>query len=210
MTCSRISLSALVLSASLTLTLLSALGRADSGSQDDPALPKPKVVRPIVAGGSLQAINDDYARQLLELERQRLERLGQLAARQAANEAAETYEELFRLAIANNLFREAEPAALEVLKSANGSPPVIQFLARTVDIIASADRGAFDESLADLRTLIAAGSKRIQPKPSLPRSTLPRCWRFVKLIISVFSRGTSLTWRGRLFKCCSRNRTTPP
>jgi thiol-disulfide isomerase/thioredoxin len=162
MTCSRISLSALVLSASLTLTLLSALGRADSGSQDDPALPKPKVVRPIVAGGSLQAINEDYARQLLELERQRLERLGQLAARQAANDAAETYEELFRLAIANNLFREAEPAALEVLKSANGSPPVIQFLARTVDIIASADRGAFDESLADLRTLIAAGPKRIQ------------------------------------------------
>ncbi len=163
MTCSRISLSALVLSASLTLTLLSALGRADSGSQDDPALPKPKVVRPISAGGSLQSINEDYARQLLELERQRLERLGQLAARQPANEAAETYEELFRLAIANNLFREAEPAALEVLKSARVSPPVVQFLARTVDIIASADRGDYDESLADLRTLINAGSKRNQP-----------------------------------------------
>src|ERR1700677_1093491 len=92
MTCSRISLSALVLSASLTLTLLSALGRADSGSQDDPALSKAKVVRPISASGSLQSINEDYARQLLELERQRLERLGQLAARQAANDAAETYE----------------------------------------------------------------------------------------------------------------------
>ena len=79
----------------------------------NPLVSKPKVVRPIVAGGSLQSINEDYARQLLELERQRLERLGQLAARQPANEAAETYEELFRLAIANNLFREAEPAALK-------------------------------------------------------------------------------------------------
>ena len=61
---------------------------------------------------------------------------------------------MFRLAIANNLFREAEPAALEVLKSASVTPPVILFLARTIDIIASADRGAYDESLADLHTLI--------------------------------------------------------
>ena len=112
----------------------------------------------------MQSINEDYARQLLELERQRLERLGQLAAHQPANEAAETYEELFRLAIANNLFREAEPAAREVLKSDRAlRPPVIQFLARTIDIIASADRGAYDESLADLHTLIEAGSKRTQP-----------------------------------------------
>ena len=111
----------------------------------------------------MQSINEDYARQLLQLERQRLERLGQLAARQSPKEAAETYEQLFRLAIANNLFREAEPAAQQVLKSASGSPPIIQFLARTIDIIASADRGAYDESLADLRTLIEAVSNRTRP-----------------------------------------------
>ena len=71
--------------------------------------------------------------------------------RQSPQEAAETYEQLFRLAIANNLFREAEPAAEQVLKSPASSPPVVQFLARTIDIIASADRGAYDESLAELR-----------------------------------------------------------
>jgi thiol-disulfide isomerase/thioredoxin len=164
MTCSRIVLSGLILSTSLTSTFsLAVLGRTDSPSQDDPAGAKPKVIRPVIAGGNLQSINEDYARQLLELERQRLERLRQLAARQPANEATETYEALFRLAIANNLFREAEPAALEVLKSAEVSSPVIQFLARTIDIIASADRGAYDESLADLHTLIEAGSKRTQP-----------------------------------------------
>ena len=163
MTCSRIALSGLILGMSLTSTLsLAVLGRTDTPSQDEPAGTKPKVVRPVVVGGSMQSINEDYARQLLELERQRLERLRQLAARQPANEAAETYEELFRLAIANNLFREAEPAALEVLKSASASPQVVRFLARTIDIIASADRGAFEESLADLRTLIEAGSKRTQ------------------------------------------------
>ena len=90
--------------------------------------------------------------------------------RQPAKEAAETYEELFRLAIANNLFREAEPAALEVLKSASVSPPVILFLARTIDIIASADRGAYDESLADLHTLIGAGSKRTQAGEAIAAS----------------------------------------
>jgi peroxiredoxin len=164
MTCSRIAFLGLVLITSLTLTLSSAArGRPESLSQDDPAAPKPKVIRPMVAGGSVQSINEDYARQLLELERQRLERLGQLAARQSAKEAAETYEELFRLAVANNLFREAEPAAREVLKSASSLPPVIQFLARTIDIIASADRGAYDESLAELQTSIKADSKRTQP-----------------------------------------------
>ncbi len=85
-----------------------------------------------------------------------------MAARQAPKEATETYEELFRLAIANNLFREAEPAAHQVLKSASSVPPVTQLLARTIDIIASADRGAYDESLADLRTVVEVGSRRTQ------------------------------------------------
>ena len=108
----------------------------------------------------MQSINDDYNRQLLQLERQRLDRLGQLAARQSPKEAAETYEQLFRLAIANNLFREAEPAAERSLEIRQRSPPVVQFLAQTIDIIASADRGAYDESLADLRTLIDTSSNR--------------------------------------------------
>jgi len=171
MTSSRIALIGLVLSTSLSLPLRSAArGQAGSPNQDDPAASKPKVLSPGGAGASLQSINEDYARQLLQIERQRLERLGQLAARQSPKESAETYEQLFRLAIANNLFREAEPAAKEALKSAGGLPPVVQFLARTIDIIASADRGAYDESLADLRTLIDATSNRSRPGEAPPAS----------------------------------------
>ena len=58
----------------------SGLGRA----QDEPGQPRTKVTkvdRP--AGETLESINDDYNRQLLRLEQQRLERLGQLAASQA-------------------------------------------------------------------------------------------------------------------------------
>jgi peroxiredoxin len=156
-----------VLSMSLSLTLALAVhGHARGPNQDDPAESKPKVLAP-GQGGSLQAINDDYARQLLQLERQRLDRLAQLASHQSPKEAAETYEQLFRVAIANNLFREAEPAAKQLSKSATGAPPIVQLLARTIDIIASADRGEYEESLSELRTLIEATSKRTRsPEPS--------------------------------------------
>jgi thiol-disulfide isomerase/thioredoxin len=160
MTSPRIALAGFVVVASLLVTRSAAPKEpaAPSSVQDDPALTKPKVVVPPAA--SLRAINEDYARQLLQLERQRLDRLAQLAARQAPQEAAETYEQLFRLAIANNLFSEAEAPARLVLKSAHdGCPPIIQFLARTIDIIASADRGAIDESVAELRTVFLENGK---------------------------------------------------
>jgi peroxiredoxin len=123
-------------------------------AQDDAGLPRPKVLRQAAVGESIQSINDDYNRQLLQLERRRLERLVQLAERQEPTAAAETYETLFRLAVANNLFIEAEPAADRILKSTSRLSPVVHFLAQTTNIIAAADRGAYDESLADLRKLI--------------------------------------------------------
>jgi peroxiredoxin len=165
MTCSRFALVGLVLSTNLALTSPStAQGQGDSPSPREPAIARPKVVRPIAADASLQSINEDYARQLLDLERQRLERLTQLGARQSPREAVETYSALFHLALANNLFREAEPAAQAVLKATSSLPPVIVFLARTIDIIASADRGAYDESLSELHALFEDDSKRAHAK----------------------------------------------
>jgi peroxiredoxin len=159
---SRIALLGLVLSMNLAILPSSAVPcQAGSFDQDDDASSKPKVLTTGGVGSSLLSINEDYARQLLQLERQRLERLAQLAARQTPKEAALTYEQLFRAAIANNLFREAEPAAQHVLRSA--SAPVTQFLARTIDIIASADRGAYDESLSELRAVIDSVSQPARP-----------------------------------------------
>jgi thiol-disulfide isomerase/thioredoxin len=122
--------------------------------------PAPAGARAGEGGETCQSINDDYNRQLLQIERQRLDRLANLAARQAPRDAAETYESLFRLAIANNLFAEADPAADRVLKATGGASPVVRFLAETINLIAAADRGAYDESLADLRRLVGAGVKR--------------------------------------------------
>src|SRR5262249_7074677 len=78
---------------------------------DQAGTPNPAQPAPAKAEESVRTINDDYDRKLLELDRQRLERLGRLAARQKPADAAATYEHLFRLGIAANLFRDAETAA---------------------------------------------------------------------------------------------------
>ncbi len=144
----------------ISMTLSQSASARPSGlAQDEPAQAKPKVVGPARGSADVQAIHEEYNRQLLELEKQRLEKLGQLAARQPQKDAQETYELLFRLAITNNLFREAEPVAQQVVKARSASP-VVSFLAQTIDIIASADRGNFDESLAELRTVIDSQSDK--------------------------------------------------
>ena len=71
-----------------------------------PAVPKsgstPKV------DAELQAIDDKYNRDLVQLDQRRLAELGLLAATQRPDRAAATYERLFRLAITADLFRDAE------------------------------------------------------------------------------------------------------
>jgi thiol-disulfide isomerase/thioredoxin len=114
------------------------------------------------ADESVQAIDDDYNRQVLRLDKHRLERLARLAEQQKPAEAAATYERLFRLAIAGDLFRDAEAAAVTVL--AQGTPsPTTNGLAHLVKIIAEADRGAFEQSLLSLRQAVA---ESMQEKPA--------------------------------------------
>ena len=148
MTTSRIALIGLV--AGVSLSFHGAVSVAQQVGSSQARSPQP---RDLVPHGpeTVQSITDDYNRFLLQLETQRLTRLTNLAARQSPQDAVQTYETLFRLAIANNLFTEAEPAAVQVLKSPGGSSPTVRFLAHTIKIIATADRGAYDESLAELR-----------------------------------------------------------
>jgi peroxiredoxin len=161
----------LILVASLSLAVWRpASGRADSPKQDAQEQPKPKVIVPGGGGASVQEIDEDYNRQLLQLERQRLERLSRLAAQQPPKDAQETYEQLFRLAISNNLFREAEPTAQQVVKSGTASP-IVSFLAHTIDIIGSADRGDFDGSLNELQRVCELQSERNRPAQGSPPVT---------------------------------------
>ena len=183
-------------------------GHGSEPAQDEPAQPKPKVATGVQGGASIQAIDEEYNRRLLELEKQRLEKLAQLAARQPPKESLETYELLFRLAIANNLFREAEPIAQQVKKSGMASAPV-SFLAHTVDIIASADRGNFEESLAELKSVIAAQSQTARPDQARRRrSTLGRSSRSARHTTSACCTATNLRSREAPFNWSSNNQTT--
>jgi thiol-disulfide isomerase/thioredoxin len=145
-----------------------AAGQDEPGKQ--PAVPGQRIVRPAASDENLQAINDDYNQELLQLEHRRMERLVRLAGRQNPADAAATYEQLFRLAIAGNLFREAEPAARTVVS--NGSPSVIATgLAHLVKIIAESDRGAYEQSIESLRQAIAERERAVQA--GAPRADLP-------------------------------------
>ncbi len=129
--------------------------RAEPATPDAPASTK--------AVEALKAIEAEYQDELLRLDRRRLERLAQLAAQQNPADAAVTYEQLFRLAIAGNLFRDAEPAAKTLLE--RGSPSrTSTALAHLVKIVAEADRGAFDQSFESLQHAIAQREKAVRER----------------------------------------------
>ena len=141
---------------------LSSKAIGQSTGRDKADAPATQAIGPAVAQETLQEIDDAYNRQLVQLEQRRLEQLARLAARQKPAEAAATYERLFRLAIAGDLFRDAEAAAGKVVEQGTPSPTT-DALAHLVKIIAEADRGAFEQSLQSLRQAVA---ESIQERPA--------------------------------------------
>jgi thiol-disulfide isomerase/thioredoxin len=139
-----------ILAGITAILLIPVLAQGQENFTNQAEAQAPKILNPQGSQNSLQAINDDFDRQLRQLERQRLDRLTSLAASQQPAEAAATYEQLFRLAIASNQFQDAERAAQTVIKGGTSSPTTAA-LAHLVKIIAEADRGAFQESLESLK-----------------------------------------------------------
>jgi len=77
--------------------------------------------------------------------------------------AAATYEHLFRLAIANNLFSDAGATAESVLKA--GSPSAVTIgLAHLVKIISETDRGEHEKSLESLRRVVEGSRQEPEGK----------------------------------------------
>jgi thiol-disulfide isomerase/thioredoxin len=151
----------LPLPALIAALALPRMAPGQSNRPDPPASANPAQAASAPAEESIQAINEQYDQKLLQLDRERLERLGRLAGRQKPADAAATYEQLFRLGIAANLFRETETAADAVVN--NGSPsPTTLGLAHLMRIVARADRGAFEDSLDCLRQALSHQEKQGQ------------------------------------------------
>ena len=117
---------------------------------------------------SLDDLRDSYAKQLLDLDRRRVADLSALAARLKGDEAEASYRELFEIAVARDLYAEAEAAA-EHYRKTSGADPREKALATLVAIIAKANRGEYDRSLADLAAAFQAApaaddpSRRVDP-----------------------------------------------
>jgi thiol-disulfide isomerase/thioredoxin len=133
------------------LGLLALASPIQAPARAQAAAPAPAPARE--ADAALRAIDDAYNRKLHEIELERLDGLRRVAAERRPKEAAPVYEQLFRLAIANNLFVDAEPAADAVIK-AGASSPTVGALARLVKLVAECDRGAYDQSLTDLGAIL--------------------------------------------------------
>jgi thiol-disulfide isomerase/thioredoxin len=134
---------------------------AQPAGQEKAAPPESKTGGAPKADAELQAIDDKYNRELLQLDQRRLEALGLLAASQQPDRAAATYERLFRLAIAADLFRDAENAAGKVLEKGTPSPATLA-LAHLVKIVAQVERGAALESLRSVRQAVAQSMQERQ------------------------------------------------
>ncbi len=115
------------------------------------ALSQDRAVAP--GASTIETINAEYESEVLKLERHRLESLGRLALSQPRDQAAATFDACFRLAIAKNLYADAAPYALKVIQSEDPHSGVA-WLAHLVQIVAEADRGAYDESLNCLASAI--------------------------------------------------------
>jgi thiol-disulfide isomerase/thioredoxin len=141
-----------------TLLLLPSLAAGQDNAAKQPGAPAQKAYRPAASEESLESIIDAYNQERLQVERRRLERLARLAARQNPAAAAATYEQLFRLAIAGSLLRDAEPIADTVVNNGSASPTTTAF-AYLVKVLAESDRGAYQQSLESLRRVVEETDK---------------------------------------------------
>ena len=120
---------------------------------------------------ALSRIDADYQQQRARIDRERIERLTQLAASQRKGEAELTYLEVFRFAIACDRYVPAEPAAERVISSGTTNQDV-DFLAQLVNIIAEAERGDYDGSMRDLKAYLGAATLRAAPASQIQARTV--------------------------------------
>ena len=102
---------------------------------------------------SLAELDAHYRKLADDLDRRKLLDMAALAGRSTGAEAETAYRAVFDLAVARGFYDTAEPAARAYLSRAGG-PPQSQALAAAIALIARADRGEYDRSIADLEGFI--------------------------------------------------------
>ena len=102
---------------------------------------------------SLADLDAHYRQQADELDRHKLVDMAALAGRLTGMDAETAYRAVFDMAVARGFFNTAEPAARAYLAREEGESQS-QALAAMISLIARADRGEYDQSLADLQAFL--------------------------------------------------------
>jgi peroxiredoxin len=102
--------------------------------------------------GKLEALNASYVQQLRDIERRWIAELVDLADKSSGPGTNDAYRQLFNLAIARDLCIDAQPAARNCLGSIPAGEDV-RALAASVQVFARAEKGEYEQSLADLEAL---------------------------------------------------------
>jgi peroxiredoxin len=118
--------------------------------------------------GKLEALNASYVQQLRDIERRWIADLADLTNGPSGPWADAIYRQLFKLAIAHDLCREAEAAARRCSSSipsgeaqvaagsrlsSTSSGQDLRALAASVQLLARAEKGEYEQSLADFESL---------------------------------------------------------
>ncbi len=102
--------------------------------------------------GKLEALNVSYCQELREIERRWIADLADLADKSSGPDANDAYRQLFNLAIARDLCTDAQPAARNCLESIPEAQD-LRALAASVQVFARAEKGEYEQSLADFEGL---------------------------------------------------------
>ncbi|MGC8640971.1 MAG: TlpA family protein disulfide reductase, partial [Isosphaeraceae bacterium] len=98
------------------------------------------------------------------LDRGKLHALAALATRTKGAESEAAFRAAFDLAVARNLYAEAEPAARAYLSRETAGDPQSQALAASIVLVNRASRGEYEQSLADLETFLKARAAEQLPE----------------------------------------------
>ena len=101
----------------------------------------------------LEALNASYREQLKAVKRHWINDLATLAGKATGSERETAYRQLFNLAITHDLCSAAMPAAEHYLALTPSSGHEVRALAALVKVLARAEKGDHDQSLADLGAL---------------------------------------------------------
>jgi len=122
---------------------------------------------PKVEPDTLDAIEEEYAKELQAVELKRLDRIAALAEKKTGEEADGLWRYYFETIVAEDLFLKAEARANQLLAKET-LPLDIRFMAEVTHVIAEARRGAIDQSIESVRKLFAKVKENAEAAEQIP------------------------------------------